>query len=230
MKNVRNTMIRRTILMTITAALVAATATAQEKRVEIGGSAGWTFSDGVSGPAVKVANYGSYTRIDPLNAFSWGARLGYMVGGGSEVGFLFNQQSTDLDLGGATSLKIADVRVRNYHGYFAYNFLAKDSIVRPYLLLGFGATQYSTSNGAAGGNLQSASGNRKLSGTGAIGLKLFPSEGRRFGIRIEGRWTPASIKSDATGFWCDPYWGCYLNSKTQYANQIEWSGGFMLRF
>lgn len=223
-------MIRRTILMTVTAALVAATATAQDKRVELSGSAGWTFSDGVSGPAVKVANYGTYTRIDPLNAFSWGARLGYMVSESSEVGFLFNQQSTDLDLGGTTSLKIADVRVRNYHGYFAYNFLANDSIIRPYLLLGFGATQYSPSNGAAGGNLQNAAGNTKFSGTGAVGLKFFPGESKRFAIRLEGRWTPTYIKSDATGFWCDPYWGCYVTSNAQYANQIEWSGGFMVRF
>ncbi len=226
MKKPRTIMIRKTMLTTMVAALVAATTTAQEnKRVEISGSAGWTFSDGVSGSAVKVASLGVYTRIDPLNAFSWGARLGYLVTDHSEVGFLFNQQSTDLDLGGTSSLKIADVRVRNYHGYFAYNFLGHDSIARPYLLLGFGATQYSPSNGAV---VASVVGNTKFSGTGAVGLKFLASH--RFGIRLEGRWTSSRIKSNATGFWCDPYWGCYTTSNAQYANQIEWSGGFMLRF
>ena len=226
MKKPRKTMIRKTILMSLAAALAAFTATAQDtKKVEISASAGWTFSDGVSGPSVTVPGYGDYTRIDPLNAFSWGARFGYLVSGHGEIGFLFNQQSTDLDLGGTTSLKIADVRVRNYHGYFAYNFLGRDATVRPYLLLGFGGTQYSPSNVASQGQV---GGNTKFSGTGAIGLKLLPSP--RFGIRLEGRFTPAHIKSDATGFWCDSYWGCYVKSNAQYAKQIEWSGGFMVRF
>jgi hypothetical protein len=222
-------MIRNTILTALVAGLVAATATAQDKRVEISGSAGWTFSDGVSGPAVVVPKVGTYTRIDPLNAFSWGARVGFLLGDNNEIGFLFNQQSTDLDLGGTSSLKIADVSIRNYHGYFAYNFLAHDSIARPYLLLGFGATQYAPSAVAVSGVTRSVSGNTKFSGTGAVGIKIFP-EGRNFGLRLEGRWTPTYIKSDATGFWCDPYWGCYVTSNAQYANQFEWSGGIMLRF
>ena len=223
-------MIRTTIFTTLMAALVAVTATAQEhQRVEVSGSAGWTFSDGVSGSAIKVASYGVYNRVDPLNAFSWGARLGFLLGDNNEVGILFNQQSTDLDLGGtaSSSLKIADVKVRNYHAYFAYNFLAHDSVIRPYLLLGLGGTQYAPSNGALGGSVLKT--NTKFSGTLGAGLKFFP-EGRRLGLRIEYRWTPTYIKSDATGFWCDPYWGCYTTSNAQYSNQFEWSGGIMVRF
>lgn len=224
-------MTRRMMVTTLVAALTAVAAMAQdkEKKVEIGGAAGWTFSDGVTGPAVKVGSFGTYTRLDPLNAFSWGARFGYLLNEHSEVGLLFSQQSTDLDLGGTSSLKIADVKVRNYHGYFAFNFRGKEAIVRPYLLLGLGATGYSPSSVSVGGVNRAVSGNKKFSGTGAIGLKFLPGEGT-FGLRLEGRWTPAYIKSGATGFWCDPYWGCYVTSKAQYSNQFEWSGGIMLRF
>ena len=49
--------------------------------------------------------------------------------------------------------------------------------------------------------------------------------------RIVGvRATPAYIKSDAAGYWCDPYWGCYLVGNAQYANQIELNGGITFRF
>jgi len=222
-------MIRKTILPALVAALAAVTAQAQDKRVEISGSVGWTFSEGISGTDVKVGSFGTFNRIDPLNALSWGARVGLRLGKGSEVGVLFDQESTDLDITGASSLKIADVKIRNYHGYFAYNFLATDSLARPYLLLGFGATRYSPSAVSVSGVTRDVSGDSRLSGTGAIGLKVFP-EGKNFGLRLEGRWTPSRIKPDATGFWCDPYWGCFVTSKAQYSNQFEWSGGILLRF
>jgi hypothetical protein len=47
---------------------------------------------------------------------------------------------------------------------------------------------------------------------------------------LEGRWTPTYIKSDAEGWWCDPYWGCYVVGDAQYSNQFELSGGIVLRF
>ena len=57
----------------------------------------------------------------PLGWLEQSARLNLpdaqlLMGTNYEVGFLFNQQSTDLDLGGTSSLKIADVSVRNYQG------------------------------------------------------------------------------------------------------------------
>jgi len=59
-------------------------------------------------------------------------------------------------------------------------------------------------------------------------VKVFPSPnvGARFGIR----WTPTYIKSDAAGWWCDPWWGCYVVGNAQYSNQFEFVGGVMFRF
>ncbi len=223
-------MIRKTILAALLAALAAVDAQAQsKKRVEITGSAGWTFSEGVTGPGVAVGKLGTYTRIDPLNAFSLGGRVGFLLGRHSEIGLLFSQESTDLDITGVSSLKIADVKVRNYHGYLAYNFLSTETFARPYLLLGFGSTRYAPSAVPVAGVTRDVGGSSRFSSTGAIGLKLFP-EGRTFGFRLEGRWTPTRIKANSSGFWCDAYWGCYSASKTQYSNQFEWTAGIMLRF
>jgi hypothetical protein len=73
-------MIRKTMLTATLLALVVATASPQDKRVEIGATARWTFSAGVGGAsAVIVPSVGTFDRIDPKDAFSWGIRLNFMV-------------------------------------------------------------------------------------------------------------------------------------------------------
>ena len=222
-------MIRKTILTVVVVAVAAATASAQGPRVELSGTAGWTFSDGVGGAtAIVVPGVGTFDRIDPKDAFSWGARLGFNVTPHVEVGFLFDEQSTKLEAGGTTTLDIADLKVYNYHGYFAYNFGDEDAKARPYILGGLGATQYGSITAGVGGVQHDIGGGSKFSTTWGLGVKVFPSP--KFGIRLEGRWTPTYIKSDSAGWWCDPYWGCYVVSNAQYANQFELSGGITLRF
>jgi hypothetical protein len=209
-------------------ALATSTAWAQDPRVEISGTAGWTWSDGVSGDGVTVPGLGTYNRVDPKDAFSWGLRLGFLATENVEIGLVFDQQSTSLEVGGTSSFELGDLSLRNYHGYFAYNFGDIDATTRPYVLIGLGATQYGTINVSAGGLQRDIDGNTRFSGTGALGVKIFPTPG--FGIRLEGRWTPTYIKSDAAGWWCDPYWGCYVVGDAQYANQWQLGGGITLRF
>ncbi len=219
---------RKTTLVAVAAAFLATSASAQDPRVEISGTAGWTFSDGVSGEARTVPGVGTFDRVDPKDAFSWGARIGFNATPNVEVGFLFNQQSTQYELGGTATFEVGDVSVRNYHGYLAYNFGDPDAAVRPYVLGGLGATQYGTLDVNVGGIDRSVDGDTQFSSTWALGVKLFPSP--RFGLRLEGRWTPTYIKSDAAGWWCDPFWGCYVVGSAQYSNQFELSGGITLRF
>jgi opacity protein-like surface antigen len=212
-------MIRRTILTAMLVAVAAATASAQDARVEISGTAGWTFSDGVNVGTLDNAPI----RVDPKDAFSWGARIGFNVTPNFEVGGLFNLQSTDLEASGIINRSIGQT-IYNYHGYLAYNFGEADAKVRPYVLGGLGATQYGSLDTAQG----NVGGETQFSTTWAAGLKLFPSP--HVGIRLEGRWTPTYIKSDPEGYWCDPYWGCYTFAEAEYSNQYELSGGIILRF
>jgi hypothetical protein len=206
--------------MVAVAVLVGTAAQAQDARVELSGTAGWTFSDGVNVGTLDNAPI----RVDPKDAFSWGARIGFLVSENVEVGGLFNLQSTDLEASGIINRSIGQT-IYNYHGYIAYNFGAADATVRPYFLGGLGATQYGSLEGAQG----NVGGETQFSTTWALGLKMFPSGGN-FGIRLEGRWTPTYIKSDPEGYWCDPYWGCYTFAEAEYSNQYELSGGIVLRF
>jgi len=210
----------RKVTLTFALCLIAASAAwAQDPRVEISGTAGWTFSDGVNVGSSDNAPI----RVDPKDAFSWGARLGFNLTPNVEIGGLFNLQSTDLEASGVLNRSVPQT-IYNYHGYFAYNFGDTDASVRPYLLGGLGATQYGSLQTAVG----EIGGETQFSTTWAAGLKLFP--GRSFGIRLEGRWTPTYIKTDPEGYWCDPYWGCFTVGEAEYANQYELSGGIILRF
>ena len=59
------------------------------------------------------------------------------------------------------------------------------------------------------------------------GVKFYPSP--KVGVRFGARWTPDYIKSDAAGWWCDPFWGCYVVGDAQYANLLDLSGGVTFR-
>jgi opacity protein-like surface antigen len=202
---------------------------AQSPKVEVSVLGGWTLADGVSGDTVLGGDGQLYDRIDPKDSFNWGLMVAGLIGDHSEVGFLFNQQMTTLEAGGTATREIGDIDINGYHGYYAYNFGDAGASMRPYLLVGAGATSYGgVTFTRANGQTQEIGGDTQLSSTFGAGVKLFPSPnvGARFGIR----WTPTYIKSDAEGWWCDPYWGCYLVGSAQYSNQWDISGGITFRF
>jgi opacity protein-like surface antigen len=235
-------MTSRIVLATIVTASLGAAAWAQDPRFEASGSIGWTFSDGVTGSATD--RFGNeFTRIDPQDAFSWNVRAAFLVNHNMEVGALFAMQSSNLGITvrnvtttTGEPFKIGDENLYNYHGYLAYNF-GESSKIRPYVLFGLGATQF----GDVSVNLakvpvqvdstqqqRTIPGSTKFSTLWGAGVKVYPS--KSIGLRLEGRWTPTYVKSDSAGWWCDPYWGCYVVGNAQYSNQWELSGGITLRF
>jgi outer membrane protein W len=208
--------------------LLAGTAQAQDPRIEIGGSAGWTLSDGVTFAGVLAGDGQVYNGIEPKDSFSWSLNIGYLTSPNTEIGFLFSQQKSTLAATGSREREIGDISVNNYHGYIAYNFGEPESKIRPYIMGGLGATHYGSVPFTVGGISGETSGDSQFSGTFGLGVKMYPSE--KVGLRLGARWTPTYIKSDAVGWYCDPYWGCYLAGDPQYSNQIEFDGGLLIRF
>jgi opacity protein-like surface antigen len=221
--------LRKLAVLSSFVALVASAAWAQDSRVEIGASAGWTFSDGVTGDGVRGGDGNIYNSIEPKDAFSYSVDLGIFVTPNIELGGLFSRQKSKMVLGGTTSRELGDWNVDNFHGTFTYNFGDPHSGARPYLLGGAGVTRYgSVGFTALNGDSREIGGQTKFSTTWGAGVKLYPA--RNLGLKLGVRWTPTYIKSDAAGWWCDPYWGCYVASDAQFSNQIEVSGGLSLRF
>jgi len=220
-------MLKSALCSLVVLSLTATRASAQ-MQVEAAAGVGWTISDGVSGQTIPSGDGNFYNRVDPKDSLSWNLRLG-LVEHNTEFGFLYGRQESSLEVSGTTKRTIGDMAVSTYHGYFGYNWFDRDAKVRPYIFFGLGATNYASVSftSVAGKNL-TTSGETQFSTTMGFGVKLFPHPG--FGFQGGMRWTPTYIKSDPGGYWCDPYWGCYMVGNAQYSNQIEFSGGIIARF
>ncbi len=222
-------MIRKVTLSVSFVVLAASAAWAQDPRVEIGVVGGWTFSDGVTGEAVAGGDGNLYNSIEPDDSFSYGLDLGFFVNENLQIGGLFSRQQSKMVIGGTATQELGDWNVSNYHGFVAYNFGDADAKARPYLLGGLGATRYGTVGfTSVSGTAREIGGETQFSTTWGAGVKVYPS--KSVGLKLGVRWTPTYIKSDATGWWCDPYWGCYVTSDAQFSNQFEFSGGITFRF
>jgi opacity protein-like surface antigen len=221
-------MIRRATLCVLLMIGLVSPALAQEPKVTVGAVFGWTFSDGASGDAVKAPDGNTYNRLDPKDSLSFGFNVGYLVNSAAEVGFLFGRQQSALVADGTATKEISDLGISNYHGYFAYNFGESDATIRPYAFIGVGATSYSEVSAVVAGATRTLPGQTRFSTTWGGGVKVYPTPNAGFQAGI--RWTPTYIKSDADGWWCDPWYGCYIVGDAQYANQWEFAGGVSFRF
>jgi opacity protein-like surface antigen len=205
---------------------------AQDKRVEISFLAGWTFSDGVdAGGDLIVTPFGSFDRVDPKDSFKWSLVGGFNATENFELGFQYGSQATQLEISGplTEAIEVGDQKISTYHGYFAYNFFEEGAPVRPYALFGLGATNFgSLSFTRPDGVQREIGGSTYFSTTWGAGAKFFfhPNVSARAGVQ----WTPTYIKSDAEGYWCDPWWGCYVVGSAQYSSQWDLNGGVIFRF
>jgi opacity protein-like surface antigen len=202
---------------------------AYAQKVEVSGIFGWTLSDGVTGQAVLAGDGQLYDTIDIKDSASWGLSFGFNATENVEVGFLFGQQMSTLAVEGTRTRDVGDLTVSTYHPYVAFNAGDVDSTIRPYVMFGLGATNYGpVSFTGANGQARETGGETQFSTTWGAGVKLFPSP--NVGVRFGAQWTPTYIKTDAAGWWCDPYWGCYVVGDAQYSNQFQFNGGITFRF
>jgi outer membrane protein W len=216
----------------ISALLILATtsaAWAQSPKVEVAGLFGYSLTDGVSGDPYKAGDGNTYDRVTPKDSMMFGASFGFFVKPSVEVGFMWRHQPTSLEISGTTVKELANMNINGYHGFGMFYFGEPDSKVRPYLMGGLGATNYSGfSFATTAGTTRTVSGVTRLSSTWGAGVKVYPSP--KVGFQAGIQWTPTYIKSDAVGWWCDPWFGCYVVGNAQYSNQFEFVTGLTFRF
>ncbi|HWN82189.1 MAG TPA: outer membrane beta-barrel protein [Candidatus Udaeobacter sp.] len=193
-------------------------------RFEVGVGAGYTLSEGFETENFQFAGQ-TFNDVDPKSGFSYGLSFAYLVQYFGEVGFMFNQQASEAQISGNLNERdIFDLNINNYHGYGAYNFGMGAAKLQPFFLFGLGATQYSPGD-FQGNNLDSET---KFSTVWGGGAKFYPDD--NIGIKFSGLWTPTYIKTDADGWWCDPFYGCFLTGDSDYSNQFEFAGSLLYRF
>ena len=217
-----------TVVVATALVLAALPAAAQSPRVEITGLVGWTFSDGVTGDGILAGDGSIYNEIGPTDSASWGLGIGVNATDNVEIGFLYGQQLSSVEIKGTNTRELGDVTITSYHPYVAFNLTPADAALRPYLLIGFGATNYGKVQFlGVGGVERETEGETQYSGTFGAGLKIFA---KNVGLRLGAQWTPTYIKTDSAGWWCDPYWGCYVVGDAQYSNQFQLNAGVTFRF
>lgn len=227
-------MFKRIIASAAFLMIVCATSSFAQPSHRVEGSVffGWNFTDGVSASTTVIGpDGGAFNRLDPKDAGVWGFNVGGFVNENAELGFMYSHQASKLVAGGTLGTpdnEIGDMKVVNYHGYFAYNFGETDKKIRPFMYGGLGATNFGSVDFSTPLRSGTIGGNTQFSTTWGAGAKFFLSP--RVGLRAEAAWTPVYIKSDATGYWCDPFWGCYLVGDAQYSNQLRLTGGVTFRF
>ena len=134
-------MMKRVLGMVVMATFVMV-GPAAAQRVEVSGLFGWSLSDGVDGDGVLAGDGNIYDEVDVKDSAAWGFAVGVNATDNVEVGFLFNQQMSKMVLKGTAERELGDLNVNTYHPYVAFNVGAPDAPVRPYVMVGFGATNY----------------------------------------------------------------------------------------
>ena len=221
----------RWTLMVVTCVLVAAPAAAQ--RVEFSASAGYTFSDGVDVTERPLLEQ-VFNHVSPVSGASFNFTAGVLVSEGLEFEFLFGRQNSRLkaDGPGNSTLSLADLTIYNYQGNILYNFVPRDTRLRPFVFFGAGVTTYAFGNSLlappAGRTPISLDSESQFSSALGGGAKFYfiPN----VGLRVAARWTPTYITSDTEGIWCDPFYGCWPTGDPQYSNQFDTSAGITVRF
>jgi len=222
----------RGVLGSLLVLALAAPASAQVK-FEASVLGGYTFSEGIKGDPQIVPGKGTFNSIDVASGGFFGLTFGVVMENGGEVGFTYGRQMSklSLSLNGASETPVGNgdgaMNIDSYHGYFAYNFLP-DSKVRPYVAIGFGATDYGALSYTGVNGQGTLNGPVRFSTTWSGGVKAWAND--HFGFRASFTYIPTYISSEAEGWWCDPYWGCYLVGDHKYSNQFNVNGGVVFRF
>jgi opacity protein-like surface antigen len=200
---------------------------AQDKKFEVYGLIGYTFSEGVDVNPQEDDELG-IDRLSPKSAFSYGLGAEYLFTENFAVGFNFAQERSKLRarVEGFEGLDVTDMSVNNFHGILAYTFGEEDEAFRPFIFGGLGATNY----GPSPIDGERVDGGTRFSTTWGGGVKYFTTD--HLGFKGGVRWTPTYIKSDPAGIWCSPYWpgNCWLMSNANYSHQFELSVGIVARF
>ena len=167
----------------------------------------------------------AFQRIDVQNGISYGLSAGYLLGEHGSIEFLWNYNNADTvaePRGGGSGKKLFTLDTNQYFANFLFHSSPREQKLRPFVLAGLGAT-----------NLHAASNSdssitRFAFGLGA-GVKY--NFNRRFGMRLQAKWSPAYITTTSGGFWCDPFWGgCWVVGDNHFLNEFDAAAGLTLRF
>jgi opacity protein-like surface antigen len=219
-------MVRRTLVVLV-GCFFLTTTSALAQQIEASASIGYSASEGISVDQRSLLGQ-QYDTLAVDSGASFNFTGGVLFNQNMEAQFLFARQNSRLQADGAAGrLPISELAVYNYMFNFVYNVGGRDAKIRPYFFGGLGATDYSFGQNLLTGSTGNIPGETRFATNWGGGVKYFvaPAIGLQAGLR----WTPTYIKSNTTGIWCDPFYGCWPLVNNEYSNQFETSFGVTFR-
>lgn len=211
----------------VSLAIFACAAPAAAQVVEASVNVGYTLAEGISVNDRDILG-AFYDKVEVNSGGSFHLTFGVNATPNVLIEFLYGRQDSKLTAEGANKIDVSDLKVDNYHGLVTYQWGESDAMLRPFAFFGLGATHYSFGNLLLPNATGSIAGNTQFSTTWGAGVKAYFSP--NIGIKATARWTPTYIKSDPAGYWCDPFYGCWVLGDPDYSNQFDLSGGLTFRF
>lgn len=166
-----------------------------------------------------------FRRIDVQNGKTRGLSAGYLLGDRYGVEFMWAYNNADTlaqPRGTGSDIRVFTLDTNQYFGNFQYHFAGREKSLRPFLLVGGGATNLSPAR-------QGVTSTTRFAFDVGGGVKY--NFTRRFGLRLQAKWSPVYITTTNAGYWCDPFWGgCWAVGDNHYLNEFDATAGLTLRF
>lgn len=167
----------------------------------------------------------SFRRIDVQNGAVYGLGAGYLFGDhmGLEFTWAYNKADTVAQpRSGGPDTKVFILDTNRYFGNFLFHFAPREKPLRPFLLVGGGATNLSPARPGVNSTTRFA---------WALGGGVKYNFNRRLGLRLQAKWSPTYITSTPAGYWCDPFWGgCWVVGDSHFLNEFDATAGITVRF
>ncbi|HEY2118188.1 MAG TPA: outer membrane beta-barrel protein [Candidatus Acidoferrum sp.] len=200
------------------AVLAAPTAWAQ-KGIEVTPFFGGQINGGVDLSTAR------YNRIEVQNGLNYGVSASYAINKYTAVEFMWNHNKADTlaqPTGGGADLKVFSLTSNQYLGDVVVHFKDPESRLRPFVLLGAGATNLAPDRSQVNSIT-------RFAWVFGGGVKYDLS--KHLGVRLQAKWSPTYINTVTTGVWCDPFWaGCWAKGDSVFLNEIDGTVGLTLRF
>ena len=162
---------------------------------------------------------------DVQNGLNYGLSAGYLLGEHGSIEFMWNYNKADTvaePRSGGSNKTVFTLDTNQYLGNFLYHFSPREQKLRPFVLLGLGATSlHAALNDVSGITRFAWPWRRSVNTTSTGGWSASPGE----------MVTYVPHYHHNGGFWCDPFWGgCWVVGDSHFLNEFDATVGLTLRF
>jgi opacity protein-like surface antigen len=166
-----------------------------------------------------------YNGIDLQNGLNYGISAGYLIGKRTSVEFTWNHNQADAlaqSNSGGADRKVFSVNTNQYLGDFLVHLKDNEDRLRPFVLLGAGATNLAPDRSHL---------NRITRFAWVFGGGVKYNFSKHLGLRLQAKWSPTYITTATEGIWCNPFWaGCWAKGDSIFLQQFDGTAGLTFRF